>query len=258
MKKIFFFTIISFNLIILLSQSDVIRITNGEWEPYLSEFSPHYGLYSHIVSEAFKQEGISVKWGFFPWKRSYQLAKSGKYWDASAVWWPREGTKKDFYISEPVGKTSFVFFHLKSLKFDWNTIEDLNSYLIGITAEYDYGSEFMNAIKAGKITVDIVYQDEVNLRNLLNGRIDLFPNDKIVGYAQIHNNFSPEEIKLFTHHPREFEISTLCLIISKRCKNGEYFLEKFNSGLNKLRKNGKLEQLYQDARSGKYKKQIKK
>ena len=33
--------------------SNTIRITNGEWEPYLSEYSYEYGLASHIVSEAF-------------------------------------------------------------------------------------------------------------------------------------------------------------------------------------------------------------
>lgn len=42
-----------------------IRITNGEWEPFLSEYSYEYGLYSHIVSEAFKLEDIEVEWGFF-------------------------------------------------------------------------------------------------------------------------------------------------------------------------------------------------
>ncbi len=38
-----------------------IRISNGEWAPYMSENSAHYGLASHIVSEAFKLEGITVE-----------------------------------------------------------------------------------------------------------------------------------------------------------------------------------------------------
>ena len=30
-----------------------IRLTNGEWQPYLSKDVPHYGFASHIVTEAF-------------------------------------------------------------------------------------------------------------------------------------------------------------------------------------------------------------
>ncbi len=123
----------------------VIRITNGEWEPYLSEYSYEYGLASHIVSEAFHLEGIDVSWGFFPWKRSYELARQGQ-WDASAVWWPTEEAKKDFWISEPVVNTSFVFFYLKRQDFKWQAIEDLKGLKIGTTRGYDlrqrvYGSD---------------------------------------------------------------------------------------------------------------------
>ena len=89
-----------------------IRITNGEWEPYLSEYSYEYGLASHIVSEAFKLEGIKVVWGFRPWVRAYDDAKKGEHWDASAVWWPTQDAKESFLISDPVINTSFVFFHL--------------------------------------------------------------------------------------------------------------------------------------------------
>lgn len=65
-------------LLILTATShaqETIRITNGEWEPFLSQHSPHYGINSHIVSEAFRLEGIQVKWGFFPWKRAFIEAR---------------------------------------------------------------------------------------------------------------------------------------------------------------------------------------
>ncbi len=124
-----------------------IRITNGEQEPYLSEYVPHYGLYSHIVSEAFKLEGITIKWGFFSWVRALKIAEQGKKWDASAVWWPSEENKK------------------------------------------------------------------------------------------------------------EFMVSPLSLIISRNCKDGKFFLEKFNSSLKKLQDSGRIEQMYKDVDAGKYKKQ---
>lgn len=47
-------------LIILLALiqpliADTIHITNGEWEPYLSEYSYEYGIASHIVTEAVRE-----------------------------------------------------------------------------------------------------------------------------------------------------------------------------------------------------------
>ena len=254
MKKVF----LSLFFILLTSTTTFaktpIRITNGEWEPYLSEYSYEYGLASHIVYEAFKLEEITIEWGFFPWIRSYEVAKKG-YWDASAVWWPTKDTEKDFWISEPVVNTSFVFFYIKDRNFQWESVDDLQGLRIGFTRGYNYGKAFMDALKSKKLVVDITAQDELNFKKLLFGRIDIFPNDPIVGYAQIRNTFTPKEVARFTYHPKTFEKNTLNLIISKKCKNGKFYLEKFNSGLKKLKENGKLDQMYKDLNSGKYDKQ---
>ncbi len=252
MIKLFLTIILSFSFSSVVLAKITIRITNGEWEPFMSEYSPHYGANSHIVTEAFKMEGIEVEYGFYPWKRAYQLARKGKDWDASATWWPADETKRDFYLGEAVSETSFVFFHLKSDKFQWKTFADLKEIRIGGTLEYDYGKEFMKVVNTKGISLEYAPTDEMNFMKLLARRIDIFPNDSLVGYSQIRNNLSPEQIKLITHHPKEFEISTLHLIISKKSKRAKFFLEKFNSGFKKLKKSGKLDKIYQDLKNGVY------
>ncbi|MBI9088899.1 MAG: transporter substrate-binding domain-containing protein [Desulfobacterium sp.] len=255
MKKFILFVFFLLSASTALFAETTIRITNGEWEPYLSEYSHQYGLASHIVSEAFESEGIKIQWGFFPWVRSYQAAKTGTKWDASAVWWATEATQKFFWLTEPVLETSIVFFHLKKRKFHWESIDDLKELRIGVTRGYDYGREFMSAIKEKRIVVDITTTDEQNFKKLLAGRIDIFPNDPVVGNSQIRNIFPSEKVKRFTFHPKVFEINTLNLIISKRCKNARLFLEKFNTGLERLKENGRLDQLYKNLDAGKYDKQ---
>ena len=258
MKKLFLTTIISLFFSITLLSETTIRITNGEWEPFLSEYSYQYGFDSHVVTEAFKLEGIKVKWEFFPWKRAYKIARDWEEWDATCCWWPTQEAKHSFLLSDVISKTSFVFFHLKSYKFDWKSIDDLKGISIGGTLGYDYGKVFMNAMATKKIEVQNVPNDEQNYRKLLFNRIHIFPNDPIVGYSQIRNNFSPSDVKLFTHHPKVFELSTLHLIISKKSKNGKFFLNKLNSGLKKLKESGRYDQMLKDLETGKYdKKKVK-
>jgi polar amino acid transport system substrate-binding protein len=251
MKKIFF------SIVLLLLNSTVsfantsIRITNGEWEPFLSEYSYEYGLASHIISKSFKIEGIKVKWGFFPWKRSHEIAKLG-LWDASATWTPTEERKKDFWISDTVINISYVFFYLKGNNLSW---KNLKGRVVGLSRGYTYGREIKEFIEANELLVDITTKDEQNYQRLLNGRIDLFPNEPIVGYAQIRHTFTHEDADRFTHYPKAFDNTTSNLIISKKCKNGQFLLNKFNSGLNKLKKSGQYDQMFMDLDSGKYDKQ---
>lgn len=234
-----------------------IRITNGEWEPYMSEYSAHYGFNSHVVTEAFKLEGISIEWGFYPWSRAYSVAKHGS-WDASATWWPSEETLADFLVSDPISETSFVFFHLKSRSFDWQNMSDLKSLRIGGTIEYDYGREMMDAINRKHVKMQLTPTDEQNYKKLLRNRIDIFPNDPIVGYAQIRNSLSPDEAKMITYHPKEFEVSTLHLIISKKIKRANFFLEKFNKGFKKLKSSPAYDEMLKGLQTGKYDKKKEK
>ncbi len=137
------------------AEEKTIMITNGEWLPYHSENLPHYGAGSRIVTEAFALEGIKVEWGFFPWSRAYSYAVDGT-WEASIGWIKTPEREEEVYFSEPVYGGPWVFFHLKSVPFEWNTIDDLQGLTIGATADYSYGDEFDNAEKQGIINVDRV------------------------------------------------------------------------------------------------------
>ncbi len=114
-----------------------MRITNGEWPPYLGQDEPGYGIASRIVTRAFERAGYDVEYEFYPWSRSLYLARDGQR-DGTAVWMPSEERREDFYISEPVIVTEYVFFHRTDMPFDWDDVQDLSGYRIGLTSDYDY------------------------------------------------------------------------------------------------------------------------
>jgi len=237
--------------------AETIRISSGEWEPFLSNYSYEYGLDAHIVTEAFKLEGITVEWAFFPWQRSYQNAKDVENWDASCCWWPDEEKTKEFLVSDVITKTSFVFFHLKSYDFQWSSMQELQELKIGGTVTYDYGKEFINAVNTKTLEVEFATKDEFNFKKLLVGQIQIFPNDPHVGNAQIANSLSTDEAALLTHNPKNFGINTLHLILNKNNKRSKYLLEKFNVGMSKLKAGAQYQQMLVDLEAGKYSKKSK-
>jgi len=223
-----------------LSASDTVRITNGEWAPYLGAEEPHYGIASRIVTEAFETVGIEVEYGFFPWSRSLFLAESGE-WDGTAVWFPSEERREKFHVSDPVIISEYVFFHHRDMAFDWETKEDLDSYQVGITRDYDYGQMLREAEASGAITTETVSSDELNFQKLAAGRIDLFPVDRVVGLHMKEAELTSEQAQALTWHPQPVRRAPLHLLLSREVPENEERMEAFNKGLNKLRDQNRIE-----------------
>ena len=231
--------------------SETIRLTNGEWQPYLSKDTPHHGFLSHIVTEAFALVGVGVEYGFFPWKRSMKLAREGS-WDGTAAWADTEERRQEFFLTDPVAPTTYGFFHLRETAFDWNSFEDLKEVRIGGTLEYSYGAAFDAAEAAGTIKTQRVPKDETNLKKLLKGRIDVFPGEVMVTYAQIRDTFAEDEAAMFTHHVKAIHEQPLHLLLSKQVAGNEAMRDLFNEGLEQLKASGRYDEIIVDALAGKY------
>jgi polar amino acid transport system substrate-binding protein len=229
---------------------ETISITSGEFLPDYSEKLKFYGLMPHIVTESFALAGIDTNWMFLPWARAKKLVKHGKF-DASCCWAKSEERQKHFLYSDPVQSRTYVLFHLKSTKFDWNEIEDLQGIDIGATIGYTYGKEFNDAEKKGKLRVERGVSDNINIQKLLNGRIKVFASIKEVVYATIAE-FGLDEEQLMTYHKKPLYNYQIHVIASKENKNAPDFLMNFNEGLKKLKSNGNYDQYILEAKRGDY------
>ncbi|MBF0099898.1 MAG: transporter substrate-binding domain-containing protein [Desulfobacterales bacterium] len=230
---------------------DVIRLTNGEWPPYTSENLKDFGIFSHIVTEVFALEKINVEYGFYPWKRAYEYAKSGS-WEGSVCWYWSEERSKDVYFSDPVMNGDEMFFYLKDHPFEWKTIEDLKGKQIGAVIGYFAGEEFQKAEQSGLITVERIATDVQNFKKLLSGRLDIMVMNLYVGYDLIRKHFSPQEAEKVTHHPQAINTGALHLILSKQNLKNSARVVAFNRGLAKLKTSGKIDHYLQDVIKGGY------
>lgn len=223
-----------------------VRITNGEWPPYLGARLPHGGVGLRIVSEAFKAQGIGLEHAFFPWMRSYVLANTPAF-DGGALWARSPARERDFYFSDPVLQSNTAFFHLKRNAFEWHAIDDLKGYRIGVTRGYYYGPGFMGAIESAKLRTQAVSTDLLNFHKLLAGRIDAFPMDTVVGQSLLRQHFSPAEIESVAIAPKSLYSQPLHLMLRKTQPESRMLIAQFNAGLRKLKANGQYDAYLHEA-----------
>jgi polar amino acid transport system substrate-binding protein len=233
--------------------AETIRLTNGECPPFTSENAlKHHGIISRIVTDAFALEGITVEYGFFPWKRALQYAKDGD-WDGSIGWAQgRADLLPDFYFSNPMISIPKALFSLKNKPVIWNTIEDLKGKRIGITASYFYGEAFEHAKQTGTFIVDEVSYDEFNLKKLLAGRFDAFAMEIDTALYLMQTTLPPEEAAKIMYHSQLLVESFQCVIFSKKLEKSTRLAEVFNRGLKRLKDSGRYDQYITESRQGLY------
>lgn len=239
---------------------ETITLANGEWGPYLSSKEDYYGMWSHVVSEAFAQEDIAVDYQFFPWSRALELGKKGRNkintaencCDGTLMWRKTPDREHDFYLSDPVFNIGYVFFALKGLKnkdkvdFDkikWENLKDLKEFTIGATNDYDYGPEFKKLETEKILKVEYASSELKNLKKLQKERIEIVPVNLEVGLTILKDNYKWDERQQFIYNPKPFEESLMYLLLSKKDPHNKVFIEKFNAGLKKLKESGKYDEI---------------
>lgn len=228
---------------------NTVCLAIGEWPPYFSNKMKQYGLLAEVIHEAFSLEGIQITYQFYPWKRALEYVKIGEC-NGSPGWTKTPEREILYYYSVPIFESKGVFFHLKSYPFTWKTVEDLKGIPMGGTIGFDYGEMIQNAEKSGQISIDRISSDKQNFKKLLAGRISIFPELIEVGLEELRNDFTPEEIKLVTFHPKPYRSSSYYLLMSRQNKHNETILAAFNRGIEQLKANGRFNEIMFNTPSG--------
>lgn len=240
----------------IFAQSSII-ISTSDWPPYVSEHEPHGGYISQVITEAFAEVNIAVKFEYVPWLRAYEGAKRGQF-DATSYWYNDDKHKKDFYLSEPLSTEKTVFFRLKSNEHNeprkWESLSDFSHLTMGLTRGLTYTKELWKYAADNKDKISVVMSDEQNFKMLVAERIELFPAQEIVGWHYIHKLFTTEQVnRIETLKPSLFT-QTGHLLFPKNNKNSAEFLKQFNKGLSMLKAKDRLKELNEKLNQGYYSK----
>ncbi len=233
----FFFSTNSFS-------DQTVRLTTGEWAPFISEKFKHDGYYTHIVTEAFKLAGVKTEYKFYPWKRTTLYAEKADKWDGGFAYSITDARKKIFHYTNPVAESCVVIFHLKDYNFDWQDESDFAGHKFGATGGYRVLKKLEEIRKAGtEFKIQTTNTDLQNFHKLVRKRINVFPCNREVGLGIIQKEFPPEVAKSITYHEKPFDCSSFHVVLSKNSEKSTHWVELFNKGLKHLHESGKYEQL---------------
>ncbi|WP_420546779.1 substrate-binding periplasmic protein [Curvivirga sp.] len=224
------------------SGSEIIRITNGEWKPYLSKELPNYGPYSEITKRAFEKVNIEVEFGFFPWNRAKRLAEEGR-WDASIIWVSTPERRQSFLLTNPVVTHQEVIYYHKDRPLKVETLRDFSGLTMGRLQSSALGGQFNTLINSGSISVSVAPTNESLFKMLYTGRIDFVPELMRTGYAAI-NTLPPEFDSHKLTHLEDFQFGWVFhMLVSRNIEKGPYYVKKFNKGLKMLKETGEMEEI---------------
>lgn len=221
-----------------------------EWYPYISPELEDKGFTGRVIKEAFALSQVNVELRFMPWARALKMAQEGSI-DGTFLWYKTPEREPFFYFSEqPLAEMTVVFFHLKKFDFTWKTFDDLKKYRIGAAIGYHISDQFDEYAKAGKINVKRIKSDTQILKMLIRNRLDLFPQDILVGYGQIYKTFPRHIAMLFTNSAKPLTSRPAYLLLSKQSPDSQELIKLFDKGLHTLKQNGQYDAYFDELISG--------
>ncbi len=237
--------------------SNVVQITTEEYPPFTTTNLKHNGLMSHIVSEAFLLENITVEYIFMPAARSYSAAGNGLV-DGTLPWAKSDDRAVHFLYSEPIFDVGWeTFYFRKDSMLNWDSsVRDyttLKGLTIGAIISYDYGDDFRAAEKNNVISVIRVSRLKQLFEMLLSGHVDMVISKEFVADYTLQHEFTQQQIAQLDFSPENNAPPSYdYLLFSKRKPTAEYYLRALNSGLKKLHFSGRYYELIENYRKGEY------
>jgi len=200
------------------------------------------GVSAEILYELLKEtgyEGAEIR--MYPWARAYNKALNDENTMIFTIS-RNEQREKLFHWTCPLFDTGYTVYKLKSRKdIKIDSLEDIRKYRLGLWRD-DARHHFFAS--RGFTKIDLVTYDELNIKKLLHGRVDLYVGDSISFEYQMKKvwGYSLEE---FAQLEPVYDIkethATLYIAFSR--KTDEALRGKFAAALGKMEKSGKLQSI---------------
>ena len=176
----------------LLLRAETLIIAISDFPPSIDLSDKNYGIHGTLVLNALKEIKQPYDIKIYSWTRIKKMLDTE---DICSFGWVKNAERqKRWQYSRPYHADVSYLWGRKDNPLKLKTLRDALSYRIGVTRGFSYGQMFDNLL--GSIETDEGFDDIVNLRKLLAGRIDLFPAQAIIVEPILEARFADQAHEL--------------------------------------------------------------
>ena len=165
----------------LEAEPDCIKFAAFEYPPfYINKRNKISGIAVDLIKELCLRINVEAKLELYPLKRALVLLKDGSCDGIMILIKTSERAKYLRYTDSIINVRGLIWAAAdrEGGVINFDRLEDLKDYRIGVTLGYSYGQKLDNLLKTMK--VDPAHRDYNNYKKLMAHRIDIFPGNEIV------------------------------------------------------------------------------
>ena len=220
--------------------SGQVKLVTGEFHPYSGSELAHGGMITALVTESFLADNKEVDLYFLPWKRGLIYTLNHRM--AATFPYVKDSQREAQYsFSNSIFSAKVRLF----VRHDSNVTFSKDNDLKGLSTCVPLGystKEIQRFLDKGLIRVVLrPVTDSQCLKAVHNGNIDFYSVNELTGRTLARNLFGKSRALKTVGDP--VFINNYHLIIAKDYPGGDKLLQAFNSGLNKLKINGKYQKI---------------
>lgn len=195
------------------------------------------GMSTDIVREMMKRVDMEYSLTLrFPWSRVYNLALNKTNFGVFST--ARSAEREElFKWVGPIVENDYVVFSLPGKNIRIKSIDDLKKYRVGVYKD-DYVS---HVLKAKGVKVIEALKDSYNATKLAEGRIDLWASGSLSG------PYSADQVGV-TGLQQVFLVESKGLYLAMNSGTSDHIVDKLQSALNQMKKDGTVEGIYDNYR----------
>ena len=191
------------------------------------------GMSTDIVREMMKRADMEYSLSLrFPWSRVYNLALNKTNFGVFST--ARSAEREElFKWVGPIVENDYVVFSLPGKNIRIKSIDDLKKYRVGVYKD-DYVS---HVLKAHGVKVIEALKDSYNATKLTEGRIDLWASGSLSG------PYNADQVGV-TGLQQVFLVESKGLYLAMNSGTSDHVVDKLQSALNQMKKDGTVEGIY--------------
>jgi polar amino acid transport system substrate-binding protein len=218
--------------------AQTINIVSSQWSPYVDDSMQDRGLAAELVTTALKRKGYKSTLSLDSWQRALEGVRLGVF-DANCAIWKTEDRERDLLYSEPYLENKISFIKRKSLQLNYQQLDDLKGYMIGVVRDYAYGEQFTQSRDLIKVPANHIVQ---NLQKLEAGSIELTLGDeRAINYKL--QQFFPTESTSFEFVEPPLTYKNLYFAVSRSNKAAAQIIRDFNQSIEEMKQDGSYYQI---------------